>query len=177
MVQTEEASPSSSERVGPTALVVIAGAAVAFFAVCLLIAVRYPNVPRTTAPPIMVTDLFGRRLAIAALGSLVVLGAGTFVVARRPPRVAVRILMFGLPLGSLLAAIAMPVATVCGPGMLPRDGTCHSIGFAILEVHGRTSLEIPARLAICALGCLGGLYFWILARHLPSRRRPDRRGS
>ena len=125
---------------------------------------RYPDVPR----PIGgghggATNLFGLRLSIAAFGSVLALVIGTIVIRGKPSRASVRILIFGIPIVAIIAAIAMPVVTLCPAPGIGHGGYCTGYLFMHI-VRAPTSLEITARLTIAALGCGGGLYFWILAK-------------
>jgi len=138
--------------------IVLASVAVASFAASLLLAVRYPNVPRMTPPPDFyhggaMTNLFGRRFAIAALGVAIVGVVGTVVILRWPTRASVRILAFGVPIAAIAAALLMPIAI--GPPPCPA---------ILCQMHEPRLYELPARLALAVLGCFGGLYFWILGR-------------
>jgi hypothetical protein len=142
-----------------------------FLGICLLLAVRYPDVPRSLAPSSAgVTNLFPRRLSIAVAGSVVVLSAGTLVILRLPTQRSIRILELGVPAVALLAAISMPVVTICPPPGIGEDGYCRGYLFMHI-VEGIRSSEIPARLAIVTLGCLGGFSFWVLAKTRARRTR------
>lgn len=163
MAEARESSPPRSQQPQLILPTVLAAGAVAVFAACLLLAVRYPNVPRDAADHLSSTNLFARRAWIAAFGSVIVLVVGTFVAVRWPTRSGVRILILGVPAAALVAAVAMPVATRCPSGTITHDGECYAILFYMV-VRGDTSFEIPARLMIVVLGCLGGLYFWLLVR-------------
>jgi hypothetical protein len=162
MAQTEAPTPLRSDRWQVLEPSVLAATAEAIFAACLLIAVRYPNVPRIERIGwSMTTNLFVRRVSIAAVGSVVVLVVGTFVILRMPTPRSTRFLELGVPMAALAAAIVMPVVTICPPPGIGQNGYCTGYFFKHI-VEGTPSAEIPARLLIGALGCLGGLYFWIL---------------
>ena len=162
MTEAKGTRSSSRERHGSIWSGIFAAAAVFVFAVCLLVAVRYPNVPRADVTRATSTNLFTPRALIAAFGSAVVLASGTCIIMWRPTRLAVRVLVFGVPAASFVAAIAMPIATLCPPGTFARGGECVGVLFKMV-VRGDRSLDIAARLLIVSLGCIGGLYFWILA--------------
>jgi hypothetical protein len=156
--QVQESVPSPLQHARPSLSVVLAAGAVGIIAVCLFLAVRYPNVPHMTPPPDYyhggeLTNLFGRRVAIAVFGSAIAIAVGIMIIMRRPTRAAVRILTFGVPAVAIAAALLMPVAI--GPSPCPA---------ILCQMYEPRLYEVPARLSIAALGGLGGLYLWTLGR-------------